>query len=68
VVRGSRPEGPKIEVVSANVDLGRIEDSSRSQKASLSADIEKVRQELMAQMASDLRKLPSPELLEKYKL
>ncbi len=50
VVRGSHPEGPKIEVVSANVD------------------IEKVRQELMAQVASDLRKFPFPELLEKYKL
>jgi hypothetical protein len=50
VVRGSRLKGPKIEVVSADVD------------------IEKIRQELMSQVASDLRKLPSPELLEKYKL
>ncbi len=48
-VRGSGPEGPKIEVVSANVD------------------IEKIRQELMSQVSSDLRKLPVQDLLEKYK-
>jgi hypothetical protein len=47
---GFPPRGPKIEVVSANVD------------------IEKVRKNLIEQIASDLRKLPYPELLEKYKL
>lgn len=59
---GARSAGGFRPVVRGSVSEGKIE------IVPANVDVEKVRRELLTQIASDLRQLPFPQILEKYKL